>query len=269
MKISAFRILRGAEAALCGRRRDDRRFDSSAVMSAFRAKGALLKSAWGNAPGIMDQEDLSAESGYHERHESRLQRSPIISTEFPGAMPQARVESALSALNTSAVIRLRSATARQVDRRYSSCAAASNSKAASFSLVEIVLALGVAGFCLVAIVGLMPVGVQTNRNANSQTAATNIMAAIVADLRTTPAAATISPQFAITFDTEKTLFFGASGQASTSLGPDSRYRLNITWNSAPIGLHYAVLKVSWPASVDPATATPSGVVKIFAAFDRN
>ena len=142
-------------------------------------------------------------------------------------------------------------------------------KAAAFSLVEIVLALGVAGFCLVAIVGLMPVGVQTNRNANSQTAATNIMAAIVADLRTTPAAATTSPQFAITFDTEKTLFFGASGQASTSLGPDSRYRLNITWSSAPIGLHYAVLKVSWPASVDPATATPSGVVKTFAAFDRS
>src|SRR5438034_3041702 len=142
-------------------------------------------------------------------------------------------------------------------------------KAAGFSLVEIVLALGVAGFCLVAIVGLMPVGVQTNRNANSQTAATNIMAAIVADLRSTPAAATTSPHFAITFDTEKTLFFGASGQASTSLGPDSRYRLNITWSSAPIGLHYAVLKVTWPASVDPATATPSGVVKTFAAFDRS
>ena len=143
-----------------------------------------------------------------------------------------------------------------------------HSKAAAFSLVEIVLALGVAGFCLIAILGLMPVGVQTNRNATSQTAATNIMAAIVADLRATPAAATTSPQFAIAFDTEKTLFFDASGQASTSLGPDSRYRLNITWNSAPIGLHYAVLKVTWPASVDPATAMPSGVVQIFAAFDR-
>jgi uncharacterized protein (TIGR02598 family) len=142
-------------------------------------------------------------------------------------------------------------------------------QAAAFSLVEIVLALGVAGFCLIAILGLMPVGVQTNRNATSQTAATNIMAAIVADLRTTPAAATTSPQFAITFGTDKTLYFDPSGQASTSLSPDSRYRLNITWNSAPTGLQYAVLKVTWPASVDPATATPSGSVKIFAAFDRS
>jgi uncharacterized protein (TIGR02598 family) len=155
------------------------------------------------------------------------------------------------------------------DRRYSSDGAVSNFNAAAFSLVEVVLALGVAAFCLIAIVGLMPVGVQTNRHANSQTVATNILAAVVADLRTTPAAATTSPEFAITFDAGKTLFFDASGQASISLGPASRYRLNITWNSAPAGLHDAVLKVSWPASVDPATATPSGLVKIFAAFDRN
>ncbi|MGH7983275.1 MAG: Verru_Chthon cassette protein B [Candidatus Udaeobacter sp.] len=207
----------------------------------------------------MDQEDLSAESAYHERHESRLQRSPTISIQFPGATPQASIESALSALNTSAV----------TDRRYSSYRTGSNSKVAAFSLVEIVLALGVAAFCLIAIVGLMPVGVQTNRNATSQTAATNIMAAIVADLRTTPAAATTSPQFAITFGTDKTLYFDALGQASTSLSTDSRYRLSITWNSAPTGLNYAVLRVTWPASVDPATTTPSGAVKILAAFDRS
>jgi hypothetical protein len=34
-------------------------------------------------------------------------------------------------------------------------------------------------------------------------------------------------------------------------------------------LHYAVLKVTWPAEVDPATTTPGGAVDIFAAFDRN
>jgi len=144
-----------------------------------------------------------------------------------------------------------------------------HSKAAAFSLVELVLALGVAAFCLIAVFGLMPVGMQTNRNATSQTAATSIMAAIVADLRTTPAAATTSPQFAITFGNDKTLYFDASGQASTSLGPDSRYQLNIRWNSAPTGLNYADLKVTWPASVDPATTRPSGSVQIFAAFDRS
>jgi len=34
-------------------------------------------------------------------------------------------------------------------------------------------------------------------------------------------------------------------------------------------LNYADLKVTWPASVDPATTRPSGSVQIFAAFDRN
>ncbi len=85
-------------------------------------------------------------------------------------------KSALSALNRSA------------RRPYNRC----DSMAAAFSLVELVLALGVAGFCLFAVFGLMPVGMQTNRNATSQTAATNIIAGIVADLRATPAAATTS-----------------------------------------------------------------------------
>jgi uncharacterized protein (TIGR02598 family) len=143
-----------------------------------------------------------------------------------------------------------------------------DSRTAAFSLVELVLALGIVAFCLFAVFGLMPVGMQTNRNAASQTAATNIIAAIVADLRTTPAAATTSPQFAITFGSDKTLYFDASGQASISLSPDSRYRLNITWNSAPTGLSYAVVRVTWPAQIDPATTTPGGSVQTFAAFDR-
>src|SRR5215813_5749765 len=53
----------------------------------------------------------------------------------------------------------------------------------AFSLVEVTLALGIAAFCLIAVFGLMPVGVQINRNATSQTAATNIIGAIIADLR--------------------------------------------------------------------------------------
>ena len=211
-----------------------------------------------------------AEGTYHKLHESRLQRLPTISIQFPGAMPEALVESALSALKTSAVIQPSQPLRRsRPNRRYSSYRTVPNSKPAAFSLVEIVLALGVAAFCLIAVVGLMPMGVQINRNATSQTAATSIMGTIVADLRTTPAAATTSPQFAITFGTNKTLYFDASGQASTSLSPDSRYQLNIKWNSAPTGLYYAELKATWPASVDPSTGAPSGVVAIFAAFDRN
>ena len=136
-----------------------------------------------------------------------------------------------------------------------------------FSLVELTLAIGIAAFCLIAVFGLIPVGVQTNRNATSQTAATNIMAAAVADLRATPTTTNISPQFAITFGTNKTLFFDGTGQFAAFLGANSRYQLNITWNAAPSGLRYADFKVTWPAAANTVNASSS--VETFAAFDRN
>jgi uncharacterized protein (TIGR02598 family) len=140
--------------------------------------------------------------------------------------------------------------------------------AAAFSLVEVTLALGIAAFCLIAVFGLMPVGVQTNRNAISQTAATNIIAAVVSDLRATPKTSATSSQFAITFGTAKTLYFDGAGQFTTSLGTNSRYQLNVTWNSsAPTGSRYADLKITWPAAATSANA--SGSVETFAAFDRN
>jgi uncharacterized protein (TIGR02598 family) len=140
--------------------------------------------------------------------------------------------------------------------------------AAAFSLIEVTLALGIAAFCLIAVFGLMPVAVQTNRNATSRTAATNIMAAVIADLRAIPTTKTTSAQFSIVFGTPKTLYFDNTGQFATSLGANSRYQLNVTWsNSGWNGLSYADVKVWWPAASSAANA--SGSTEMFAAFDRN
>jgi uncharacterized protein (TIGR02598 family) len=140
--------------------------------------------------------------------------------------------------------------------------------AAAFSLIEVTLALGIAAFCLIAVFGLMPVAVQTNRNATSRTAATNIMAAVIADLRAIPTTKTTSAQFSIVFGTPKTLYFDNTGQFATSLGTNSRYQLNVTWsNSGWNGLNYADVKVWWPAASSAANA--SGSTEMFAAFDRN
>ena len=138
---------------------------------------------------------------------------------------------------------------------------------AAFSLVELTLALGIAAFCLIAVIGLVPVAALTNRNATSQTAATNVIASVIADMRATTSST--SPQYGITFGTAKTLYFDGAGQFATSLGANSRYRVSITFPSSPSGLSYADVKATWPAPVDPATTTPSGSVEIFAAFDRN
>ena len=156
---------------------------------------------------------------------------------------------------------------------------------AGFSLVEVTLALGVAAFCLLALFGLMPVGVQTNRSATSQTAATNIMAAVVSDLRATPTTSSTSSQFCIRFGTATTLYFDSEGRCSMDLaglsspcgfdlgsGIQPRYQLNVTWNTSNLtgscspALPCADLKVTWPAAATAANA--NGSTEMFAALDR-
>jgi uncharacterized protein (TIGR02598 family) len=147
----------------------------------------------------------------------------------------------------------------------------SRCKSAGFSLVELTLALGVTAFCLIAVFGLMPIGVQANRNATFQTRATNIGAAVAADLRGTPRANNTSPQFGITFGTPRTLYFADTGNFTTLLGTNSQYRLSVTWNitgGCSTALPCADIKVTWPAPADPATTAPSGAVEMSAAFDR-
>jgi len=140
--------------------------------------------------------------------------------------------------------------------------------ATAFSLIEVTLALGIAAFCLIAVLGLMPVAVLTNRNATSRTEATNIMAAVAADLRAIPTTKTTSVQFSIVFGTPKTLYFDNTGQFATSLGTNSRYQVNVTWpDSGWSQLKYADVKVWWPAAASAANA--SGSTEMFAAFDRN
>src|SRR5262249_4778950 len=82
------------------------------------------------------------------------------------------------------------------------------SSLAAFFLVEVTLAIGFAAVCLISVIGIIPVGVQTNRNATSQTATTNIMTAVVTDLRASKTTFR-SLQFGITIPSDHT-----SGAAS-------------------------------------------------------
>ena len=169
----------------------------------------------------------------------------------------------------------------------------------AFSLVELTLALGIAAFCLIAVFGMLPVAALTNRNATSQTRATNIMAAVIADLRATPVG-TLNPtsmQFAIPFGANGTItkrYFDSQAQCSCILAGSQRpnpqtrppncslvwspplqlrYQLNVTWSTSnPTGscstaVPCADLKVTWPAAATPANAI--GSTEMFVAFDRN
>jgi uncharacterized protein (TIGR02598 family) len=160
-----------------------------------------------------------------------------------------------------------------------------------FSLVEVTLAIGIAAFCLITVMGLIPVGVQVNRNATSQTRATNVMAAVVADLRSSKTRST-SARFGITIPSNHTLgaglncdrcsscwnaqtqtiYFDGSGQVVASTAALYRVTLTLVQNptaTSTTGALFYDVRATWPAQADPCATTPSGSVEILAAFDRN
>ena len=151
---------------------------------------------------------------------------------------------------------------------------------AGFTLVEVTLALGVAAFSLLAIFSLLPIGLQINQRSVEQTASVDILSAVTADLRATPATNprggdAISTQFGISIPLAggtgtTTLFFNTAGQSATSQQADSRYRVTVTFVSNGGGSKtatFADLKSTWPAAASIANAR--GSAEMFAAFDRN
>jgi uncharacterized protein (TIGR02598 family) len=161
----------------------------------------------------------------------------------------------------------------------------------AFSLIELTLALGVAAFCLIAVFGLVPVAVLTNRNSTSQTAANNIIASAIADIRGTPTGTATSVQFGINIPTDATtganatcqrcagcwnsqtqvVYFDSAGQVATAT--TGLYRLSFTHvqntnATTRGGAILADLSVTWPAQADPCAVTPGGSVEMLAAFDR-
>lgn len=153
----------------------------------------------------------------------------------------------------------------------------------AFSLVEVTMALGIGAFCLVAIFGLLPIGLNTSQASIQQTAANGILSAVISDLRATPPTqppgqAVATQEFAIPIPANPvssppaayTAFFNGDGQVATMAS--ARYRLTAQFlpnGSAPSAATFVILKVSWPAAVDPATARPAGFAQIFTALDRN
>ncbi len=154
---------------------------------------------------------------------------------------------------------------------------------AGFSLVEVTLALAVTAFCLLAIFGLLPIGLKNNQASIEQTVANSILSAVAADLRATPATsplgqAAVSQQFSISIPANPvmaapptaTLYFTGEGKSSTSPAADSRYRMTVDFpsnGSSARAATFVNLQVSWPAAVALTNAT--GSVQTFVALDRN
>jgi uncharacterized protein (TIGR02598 family) len=158
----------------------------------------------------------------------------------------------------------------------------SNLQTSGFSLVEVTLAMGIVAFSLVALMGLLTVGLEGNQAAMSQSAANGIFSAVISDLRAAPVTTPLggiasSPQFQIpipanpiTAATSTTLYFTPDGQASPTIGTSYVYRLTVTFvpnGTSPRTATFTDLKLTWPAAAVPPNAL--GSVEDFVALDRN
>ena len=82
----------------------------------------------------------------------------------------------------------------------------STTKQAAFSLIEVTLAIGVAGFSLLVILGLLTVSLKTHQSSTDQTVANSIISQVAADLRASRA---IQPSSC-----------GKCGPSRRAIGPD-------------------------------------------------
>ncbi len=158
----------------------------------------------------------------------------------------------------------------------------------AFSLVEITLAIGVAAFCLITVLGLLPIALKTQQASVQQTTATEILSQAAADLR---ASVRYPPGLAQQLNdqqkvlrghwaqvgTPDTLYFTNEGWQTGGLTPsttptDAVFRLTLSYLLPPTETtSLANITVTWPAVVDPAnpaSGTPEGQVATFIAINR-
>ena len=70
-----------------------------------------------------------------------------------------------------------------------------------FSLIEVVIAIAVVAVTFIGLIGLLGLGVANDQTSTRQTAANNIAASILADLRGTPIYSTTSTRYGLTLPT--------------------------------------------------------------------
>lgn len=144
---------------------------------------------------------------------------------------------------------------------------------AGFSLVEVAMALGIASFCMVTLLALMPVGIQNYHKADAQSAMANLAAMVVRDLQSAPSGATSKTsqfqfQFPAAGSTSQTVYVDESGQASGTPPPSSgpiaasRYRITVTiyppavTTPPSVTSTTATILITSPALADPVPGNP-------------
>jgi uncharacterized protein (TIGR02598 family) len=164
---------------------------------------------------------------------------------------------------------------------------------AGFSLVEVVTALGIAAFCLLTLLGLLAVGVTSNKGTINQSIAVNIATAVAADLRATPlntqyyttSEILYSPRFRFTlpYSGMQTVYVSDQGTPVTAVGANlpagtASYRVTVQGPARPSGTGQrfaspVYILVTWPGAADPTALTLpknyTGSFQVVTYLDQN
>lgn len=146
----------------------------------------------------------------------------------------------------------------------------SRAEQVGFSLVEVVLALGIVAISILSIFGLLATGGRANHTAVEQTAAGDILTQITGDFRATPRTSSITPVFAINIGSPATVYFDSERRPSRTSNSNSRYRIDISFpaSGGGRGATFVYLRAIWPAAADPSLRTTDSA-EMFVALDRN
>jgi uncharacterized protein (TIGR02598 family) len=153
----------------------------------------------------------------------------------------------------------------------------------AFSLVEVVLALGVISFAIVAILGVFPVGLSTSHSAQDDTRAPQIAQMILSSLSAEastqfnnvliplPANQTLAVDLTSSASpTTPSLYADNNGQLLTAAA-NATYSVTIITDNAPTGfdIGYAnkvTVVIAWPANAAAANQTKRDYTRIISKY---
>ena len=149
-----------------------------------------------------------------------------------------------------------------------------SSRAVAFSLIEVLLALGVISFAIVGIMGLFPVAMRTGQESQRETRAAHIARQIYSDLKAGPATNTFLCTTPGNFDTvnlaspssrTNTIYFNNQGEpVGTTETGDSEFVVNVIIDpNTPLdGLARVQVDVMAPAPAAPANRSTNTFVTL-------
>jgi len=128
----------------------------------------------------------------------------------------------------------------------------------------VVIAIGVAAFCLVAMLGLFPTGLKSVKNTVDQTAAAGYLNAVALDLRSIPLGSNTSSRYGITLPAQggsststTNFYFNEDGTlTSSSSSVSTRYRVQLSFSNNPATplVTIAQIQLYWPPTASIANA---------------